>query len=226
MPIDWAGMLMVAPARFARVRHYARITLRAVCPMTLLAQCLVRLIPFGVLGNLRSAIYRLAGYRGIASNVWFHGTPTFRGLRGKCQLLEIGECSSVNTPCVWDLNGPIKIGKRVGIGPYSLFFTGTHEIGPAEERRGRIVVAGITIGDGAWIGARVTILPGVTIGDGAVVAAGSIVRRNVAPHTLVGGTPARFIRMLDVVEPRSRVVMQRAIKAHAATQPNDESLSA
>lgn len=36
-------------------------------------------------------------------------------------------------------------------------------------------------------------MPGVTIGEGALVAAGSIVTKSVAPHTVVGGNPARFI---------------------------------
>jgi acetyltransferase-like isoleucine patch superfamily enzyme len=54
--------------------------------------------------------------------------------------------------------------------------------------------APIHIGKHVWIGMNVCILKGVSIGDGAVVAAGSVVVRDVAPHTLVGGSPARFIR--------------------------------
>jgi acetyltransferase-like isoleucine patch superfamily enzyme len=56
----------------------------------------------------------------------------------------------------------------------------------------------IRIADKAWIGMNVTILKGVTIGEGAVVAAGSIVTKDVAPWTLVGGNPARLIRELPV----------------------------
>lgn len=52
---------------------------------------------------------------------------------------------------------------------------------------------GVTIGDGAWIGAGAIILPGVTIGAGAVVGAGSVVTSDVAPGTTVVGNPARPI---------------------------------
>ena len=51
----------------------------------------------------------------------------------------------------------------------------------------------VVIEDWAYIGAYSQILPGVTIGEGALVAAGSIVTKSVAPHTVVGGNPARFI---------------------------------
>lgn len=52
----------------------------------------------------------------------------------------------------------------------------------------------IHIGNHVWIGLRATILKGVTIGDGAVVAAGSVVTKDVPPHSLVGGVPAKVIR--------------------------------
>lgn len=54
----------------------------------------------------------------------------------------------------------------------------------------------VQIQDKAWIGFNVIVLKGVTIGTGAVVAAGSVVTRDVAPYTLVGGNPAKPIRSL------------------------------
>lgn len=54
---------------------------------------------------------------------------------------------------------------------------------------------GIIVGNDVWIGARVTILGGVNIGDGAVIAAGAVVTKNVKPYSIVGGVPARIIRM-------------------------------
>lgn len=51
----------------------------------------------------------------------------------------------------------------------------------------------VVIEDWAYIGAYSQIMPGVTIGEGALVAAGSVVTKSVAPHTVVGGNPARYI---------------------------------
>ena len=51
----------------------------------------------------------------------------------------------------------------------------------------------VTIEDWAYVGAYSQILPGVTIGEGALVAAGSVVTHSVAPYTVVGGNPARYI---------------------------------
>lgn len=47
-----------------------------------------------------------------------------------------------------------------------------------------------------WIGANVTIVPGVTVGDGAILAAGAVVTKDVAPRTVVGGVPAKLIKIL------------------------------
>lgn len=50
------------------------------------------------------------------------------------------------------------------------------------------------IGHDTWIGAMAMVKPEVTIGDGAVVAAGAVVRKNVAPYWMVAGVPARPLR--------------------------------
>lgn len=55
--------------------------------------------------------------------------------------------------------------------------------------------ARIRIGHDVWIGADVIITGGVTIGTGAIIAAGAVVTKDVAPYTIVGGVPAKPIRM-------------------------------
>lgn len=60
--------------------------------------------------------------------------------------------------------------------------------------------APVHIGAHAWIGLNCIILKGVTIGEGAIVGAGSVVTRDVAPRTLAAGVPARFIRSLEPQE--------------------------
>jgi maltose O-acetyltransferase len=54
---------------------------------------------------------------------------------------------------------------------------------------------GVVIEDDVWIGTRAVVLAGVKIGRGAVVAAGALVTRDVAPYAIVGGNPAKIIRM-------------------------------
>lgn len=51
----------------------------------------------------------------------------------------------------------------------------------------------VVVEDWAYVGAYSQIMPGVTIGEGALIAAGSVVTKSVAPHTVVGGNPARYI---------------------------------
>lgn len=53
----------------------------------------------------------------------------------------------------------------------------------------------VDIGNDVWIGAHSVVLSGVTVGDGAIIGAGSIVTRDVPDYAIVGGNPARLIRM-------------------------------
>jgi acetyltransferase-like isoleucine patch superfamily enzyme len=63
-----------------------------------------------------------------------------------------------------------------------------------------VKIAPVRVGDKAWIGFNVIILAGVTIGEGAVVASGSIVTKDVAPYTVVAGSPARQVK--EIVDGR------------------------
>ena len=91
----------------------------------------------------------------------------------------------------------VTIGDDVLIAPGTVISTVNHSLDP-EKRRANICTAlPITIGSNVWIGANCSILPGVTIGDGAVIAAGAVVNRDVPPRTVVGGVPARVLRIVE-----------------------------
>jgi len=85
----------------------------------------------------------------------------------------------------------VTIGAHSTVSQYSYLCTATHDV---EHPNMPLVTQPITIGEGAWIAADVFVAPGVTIGDGAVVGARSSVFGDVAPWTIVAGSPAREIR--------------------------------
>lgn len=87
----------------------------------------------------------------------------------------------------------ITIGNNVQITPHVSIHThggaqAIRHLHPDFDIFGKVVIE-----DWAYIGAYSQIMPGVTIGEGALVAAGSVVTKSVAPHTVVGGNPARYI---------------------------------
>lgn len=92
----------------------------------------------------------------------------------------------------------ISIGKYVNCGGnVSIWDTDFHPLELNARRRhdvSRIKKAPIAIGDDVFLGAQSIILKGVSIGDGAIIASGSVVTKNVPPHEIWGGNPARYIR--------------------------------
>jgi acetyltransferase-like isoleucine patch superfamily enzyme len=108
------------------------------------------------------------------------------------QFIQIGKNVFINHACTFLDMGGITIEDNVLIGPKVNLITENHPLNPNDRKT--LICKPIVIKRNAWIGAAATILPGVTIGENAVVAAGALVTEDVAPNTIVGGVPAKFIR--------------------------------
>jgi maltose O-acetyltransferase len=110
--------------------------------------------------------------------------------------VSIGHNTGINRFCVFDTTAMIRIGDGCGIAMSVIFVTSGRSIAGSAFRTGPLTPGPITVGDGAWIGTRVTLLPGATVGAGCVVAAGSVVRGVCEPNCLYAGVPARLKREL------------------------------
>ena len=133
----------------------------------------------------RNVVLRLFGAK-------LHGTP-FVHQKARIQIpwnLELFDRASIGDRAVMYSLGPISVGKDAVVAQESYVCTGTHDFTQAHEP---LVTAPILIAEGAFIGARAFIMPGITVGERAVVGAMSLVVKDVAPGTIVGGNPAKEI---------------------------------
>ena len=161
---------------------------------------LVRLAAFPLPRNVGTWItprlMRWAGFE-IGHATLFSQLPTVTGPNEMYQNLTIGSNCYFNAGATFEAGGQIEIGNNVYFGHDVLVLTTSHSINNPKQRAGSFTRDNVSIGAGAWIGARAVLLPGVTIGVGAIVAAGAVVAKDVPPHTLVGGVPAKPIRRLE-----------------------------
>jgi acetyltransferase-like isoleucine patch superfamily enzyme len=138
---------------------------------------------------------RSIGSSRIENDVYFFGSGP----------LTIGTGGYINRRTVINHSGGVTIGDRVFLGPEVMILTASHDIGPETQRAGTNTTAPVHIGDGAWLGARVTVLPGVTIGAGAVVGTGSVVTKDLPPNGKYVGSPARLVSDLPATPALTRV---------------------
>ena len=114
------------------------------------------------------------------------------GIKIGCDSL-IGEYSVIRG------QGGVQIGDRVYTSPFTQIIAVNHVFDdpnrPFVEQG--ITAEGITIEDDVWLGAGAIVTDGVRIGKGAVIAAGAVVTKDVPPHTVVGGVPAKIIKAID-----------------------------
>jgi len=151
-------------------------------------------------------LLKLRGYHGIK--------PTCRVKRGSLisKDLNLGEF-------VFIASGA-RIYRNVSIGDYTMLAPNVWIIGGDHRTdvsgvpmifAGREGYKTTSIGIDVWVGARAIILVGVSIGDGAVIAAGSVVTKDVAPFTIVGGVPAKEIgRRFSEFEGKRHLELMRA----------------
>lgn len=127
--------------------------------------------------------------------IWSHvGTTQISA--GPRATIEIGDNTFINAGTIITSRKHIKIGKNCHIANQVIMMDDDfHDVGKREEKSGK---EAIIIGDNVWVATRVTILKGVSIGEGAVIAAGAVVTKDVPAFTLVGGVPAKFIRLINL----------------------------
>ena len=108
--------------------------------------------------------------------------------------VKFGKNVFINHSAILSASGGIEFQDGVSLAPGVRIATINHDF----NNRHTIYTYGkVTIKKNAWLGMNVTVCPGVTIGENAVVAAGAVVTKDVPDNAVVGGVPAKIIKMLD-----------------------------
>jgi acetyltransferase-like isoleucine patch superfamily enzyme len=114
-------------------------------------------------------------------------------------LIEVGEATYIGPFSMLEgYNAPVKIGCHVSIAQRVTILSGSAPNGSEQMQRIFPAIKGpVSIGDHTWIGAHAVIMPNVELGKFCVVAANSFVNRSFPDYAVIGGTPAKLIRILN-----------------------------
>lgn len=125
-----------------------------------------------------------------------YAEPTFRCDYG--YNIHVGNNFFANFDCVILDVCEVRIGDNCFIAPGVHIYTATHPLDPVARSSGVEYGKPVKIGHNVWIGGRAVINPGVTIGDNVVIASGAVVTKDVPDNVVVGGNPARVIKLIDL----------------------------
>ena len=116
--------------------------------------------------------------------------------------VHIGSKSVLGEEITFSTYEEISIGRECIIADRVMFIDFDHIIADVEQpiRKQGLYSKPVRVGNNVWIGYGASILRGVTVGDGAVIGTYAVVTKDVPPGAIVGGVPARVLRMRD--EPR------------------------
>ncbi|MCG2784166.1 MAG: acyltransferase [Anaerolineae bacterium] len=169
----------------------------------------------GVRLDANGGMIQIGGY------CWLHPGVLILAYGG---TISIGNNCTINPYCVLYGHGGLIIGNDVRIAAHTVIIPSNHNFDDPDipiYKQG-ITKKGIRIEDDVWIGANVTILDGVNIGHGAVIAAGSVVNKDVPPLAIVGGVPARILKIRKrETENKPLVIPEHEITSILARIKND-----
>ena len=110
--------------------------------------------------------------------------------------VKVGDNTVINHSGVFLDTNEINIGKHALIGPKSGLYGAIHPFDVEARNEGIEKAKTINIGDGAWLGGKVTVVPGVSIGKHSVIGAGSVVTKDIPDDVVAVGNPCRIIRKI------------------------------
>lgn len=154
-----------------------------------------------VTGNFRAHPLALAVSSDVSEKVYLDawvvinqskvGSYSYISRRSNLMMVTLGRYCSIGPDCLINAgNHPLNL-----LGTSPVFYAMTNKIGLCIDKREYVDFKEVQIGSDVWIGTRAIVMGGVTIGHGAVIAAGAVVTKDVPPYAVVGGVPAKIIKM-------------------------------
>jgi acetyltransferase-like isoleucine patch superfamily enzyme len=161
-----------------------------------------RAIAYGWLSTVMRVTAPLPDFRAVMRLRGFLARPCFRRCGANLQLgrgVEIAYPTSVDlgndvfiARGAWILAyGGLTLADQAMLGPYTVITTSNHSKTDGSWRFGTPTAQPVVLERGVWTGAHAVITPGVTVGQGTAVGAGAVVTRDLPPHIVAGGIPAR-----------------------------------
>ena len=129
---------------------------------------------------------------------------TFSSWEGRSYspVIKIGDNVNVETDCHISAINRVEIGDGVLLASFVYISDHSHGAVTADEldmpplSRSLVSKGPVVIGRNVWLGEKVTVLPGVTIGEGAIIGANSVVTHDIPAYAVAAGTPAKVIKQL------------------------------